>query len=88
MYALISSYPHNEKYSHWKKKKGEYIDRPALGSDVNDLTILSTAAHFAQKHAVELWTHDMDFTMFGDEIWRAFRVKVVDTYRLDAGKHA
>ena len=88
MYALISGDPHNEKFSHWKKKKGEYIDRPELGSDVNDLTILSTAAHFAQKHSVELWTHDMDFTMFSDEIWRAFRVTVVDTYRLDAGKHA
>lgn len=55
---------------------------PVLGSDAGDLAILSTAAQHAQNHAVELWTHDMDFTMFGDEIMRSFNVKVVDTYRL------
>lgn len=53
-----------------------------LGSDANDLKVLSTAAYYAQFYVVELWTHDMDFTMFADEIPMALGVKIVDTYRL------
>ena len=82
MYTAISGDPTNQKSSKWKRKKGVFIADPVLGSDRNDLIILSTAAHHARHHAVELWTHDMDFTMFADEIRETFGVTVVDTYRL------
>ena len=82
MYSAISSCPYTQKYARWKKKKGAFAADPVLGSDLNDLKILSTAAHYAQAHPTELWTHDMDFTMFADEIGNAFGLKVVDTYRL------
>ena len=82
MYDSISADPGNRKLAKWKKKKGVFVADPVLGSDANDLTILSTAAHYARQYAVELWTHDMDFTVFSDEIWRAFGVKVVDSHRL------
>lgn len=82
MYAAISGDPQNQKFFRWKRKKGRFVANPVLGSDAGDFAILSTAAQHAQNHAVELWTHDMDFTMFGDEIMRSFNVKVVDTYRL------
>ncbi len=82
MYAAISGDPQNQKFFRWKRKKGILVADPALGSDANDLTILSTAAQHARNYAVELWTHDMDFTMFADEIMGVFNVKVVDTYRL------
>lgn len=49
---------------------------------MNDLKILSTAAHYAQQCRVELWTRDMDFTMFAAEIYATFGVRVVDAYRL------
>lgn len=81
MYAAASSDPSSLKFSEWKRKKSVRVDNPVLGSR-NDLRILSTAAHHAQQHAVELWTHDMDFTMFADEIGGTFGVKVVDTYSL------
>ena len=82
MYATISGDPANQKSSKWKRKKGAFIVDPVLGSDENDLIILSTAARHARHHAVELWTHDMDFTMFAGEIRETFGVTVVDTYRL------
>ena len=82
MYALIKSDPANRKFSEWKKKKGKFVNDPQLGSDVHDLTILSTAIHYALLYAAEFWTHDMDFTMFADEILRTFGLKVVDSYRL------
>lgn len=82
MYAAISGDPKNRKFFSWRRKKGMFVVDPALGSDANDLVILSTAARHARDHAVELWTHDMDFTMFAGEIMRTFNVKVVDTYRL------
>lgn len=44
---------------------------------------MSTAANIAQEYEVELWTHDVDFTMFGDEILNGFGVKVIDSYRLE-----
>ena len=82
MYFAISSDPGSQKFSMWKKKKGMFVADPSLGSDPNDLVILSTAAWYAQNHVVELWTHDMDFTMFVDEIWNTLGVKVVDSHRL------
>lgn len=82
MYASISNDPENPKLVTWKKKKGRLVEDPVLGSDINDLKILSTAAHYAQMYTVELWTHDMDFTIFADKIRRTFGLKVVDTYRL------
>ena len=82
MYFAISSDPGSQKFSMRKKKKGMFVADPSLGSDPNDLVILSTAAWYAQNHVVELWTHDMDFTMFVDEIWNTLGVKVVDSHRL------
>ena len=79
MYAAISGDPGNRKFSKWRKKKRLFVDNPVLGSR-NDLRILSTAAHHARQHEVELWTHDRDFTMFADEIWKTFAVKVVDSH--------
>ena len=54
MYNLIGSDPNNQKNSSWKKKKGMFVVDPVLGSDENDLLILSTAADYAQRHTVEL----------------------------------
>ena len=82
MYASIESDPTNRKFSNWKKKKSRFAVDPVLGSDINDLKILSTAIHYALLYAVEFWTHDMDFTMFADEIFMMFGLVVVDTYRL------
>ena len=82
MYALISNNPANQKFSTWKKKKSRFVDDPILGSDINDLKILSTAVYYARICAAEFWTHDMDFTMFADEILRMFGLVVVDTYSL------
>ena len=82
MYAMISSDPFNQKFIEWGRKKGIFKNNPVLGSDINDLKILSTAVHYAQFYTVEFWTHDMDFTMFAEEILRTFGIKVVDTYRL------
>ena len=82
MYADICNNPHGQKFSTWARKKSLFVDNPVLGSDANDLRILSTAAYYARRHAVEFWTHDMDFTIFGDEIRNTFGLKVVDTYRL------
>ena len=82
MYAAISGDPYNQKFSKWRKKKSVFVDAPMLGSDTNDLRILSTAAYYARYHKVEFWTHDMDFTMFADEIDSKFGLKVVDSYRL------
>ena len=84
MYSTIRSDPANKKLLEWKIKKSRYVDNPVLGSDENDLRILSTAACDAGQHAVDLWTHDKDFTMFADEIWNELGVKVVDSHRLDA----
>ena len=83
MYASIMSDPNNQKLIKWKKKKGVFKNNPILGSDINDLKILSTAAHYARLYVVEFWTHDMDFTIFADEILVEFGLVVVDTYRLD-----
>ncbi len=83
MYASISLNPGSRKLAEWKRKKGAAARGLVLGSDANDLKVLSTAAYYAQFYVVELWTHDMDFTMFADEILRVFGVKIVDTYRLD-----
>ena len=82
MYAVISGDPGNEKFSTWKRKKRANADAPALGRNINDLVILSTAVHYAKRSAAEFWTHDMDFTLFADEIYRTFGLIVVDTYRL------
>ena len=81
MYAKISGDSDNQKFAEWQMKKGEFAGCPVLGSP-NDLWILSTAVYYVQMHRVELWTHDMDFTMFADEIYEAFGLRVVDTYRL------
>ena len=82
MYEQIKSNPANQKFSAWKRKKSRFSVDPVLGSDINDLKILSTAIHYALLCAAEFWTHDMDFTMFADEILRMFGLVVVDTYRL------
>ena len=82
MHATISGDPASQKPSKWKRKKGALIVDPVLGSDANDLIIPSTAARHARHHAVELWTHDMDFTTFADEIRETLGVTVVDTCRL------
>lgn len=82
MYASISNDPNNQKFAKWRKKKSMRVVDPVLGSDLNDLLILSTAASDAQQHVVELWTGDTDFTMFGAEILRTLGVQVVDTHRL------
>ena len=82
MYNLIRSDPNNQKHTSWKKKSMFVVD-PVLGSDENNLRILYTAADYAQRHTVELWTHDMDFIMFVDEIKGAFGLDVVDSHRLN-----
>lgn len=81
MYAEISD-PGNRAFVKWKKKKGMFVIDPVLGSDPNDIKILSTAVHYAQQHETELWTRDMDFTMFAGEILSTLGVRVVNTYRL------
>lgn len=65
-----------------EEEKSMFVIDPVLGSDPNDIKILSTAAHYAQQHEAELWTRDMDFTMFADGILSTLGVRVVDTYRL------
>ena len=70
MYASISLNPGSQKLAEWKRKKRAAARGLVLGSDANDLKVLSTAAYYAQFYVVELWTHDMDFTMFADEILR------------------
>ena len=82
MYGAISSDPDNRRHAKWKEKKGMFVVDPVLGSDINDLKILSTAAHYARQCRVELWTRDMDFTMFAAEIYATFGVRIVDAYRL------
>lgn len=82
MYTAIRGDQGNPKLREWKRRKGVFVDDLVLGSYVNDLKILSTAAHYVQQHVVELWTHNMDFTMFSDEIKKTFGLKVVDSYRL------
>ena len=82
MYVEIRCDSNNQKIVDWEQKKGMLVADPVLGSDTNDLQILSTAAHYFQMHPTELWTHDMDFTMFADEIYKTFGLRVVDTYRL------
>ena len=82
MYASIRADPSNKKFSTWKKKKRTKVDSPTLGCDINDLVILSTAVHYVKLGAAEFWTHDMDFTLFANEIHRTFGLIVVDTYRL------
>ena len=82
MYAAINADPLNKKLVKWKGKKSMFVVDPVLGSDINDLKILSTTAYFAEQRATEFWTRDMDFTMFADEIYLALGVKVIDTSRL------
>ena len=82
MYAQIRGDPANQKFSKWRRKKHVRAGSPDLGCDANDLVILSTAVHYAKRSAAEFWTHDMDFTLFADEIYRTFGLIVVDTYRL------
>lgn len=82
MYSAISADPSNSRHAHWKEKKGTFMVDPVLGSDINDIKILSTTAHYARWHPTEFWTRDMDFTMFAAEIYRTFGVRVVNAYRL------
>ena len=82
IYEEINADPSDPRLADWKRRKGEFVYDPVLGSDIHDLNILSTSAHYVQFYEVELWTHDMDFTMFADEIYKTFGLKVVDTYRL------
>lgn len=82
MYAVIKTKPNNLKFNKWKRKKRRHKNNPELGSDTNDLIILSTAVHYLQIYAVEFWTSDTDFTMFAHEIHETFGLKVVDTHRL------
>ena len=67
MYRAIRSDPKSRKLAEWRSRKGRHAVRPSLGSG-NDLTILSTAAQHAGRRRTELWTRDIDFTMFVDEI--------------------
>ena len=82
MYAGIRAKAGHKKLAEWESKKGAFVRDPVLGSDINDLKILSTAAHYARQRRVDLWTRDMDFTMFDAEIYATFGVRIVDTYRL------
>lgn len=82
MYGAVISDPGNRRHAKWKGKKGMSVADPVPGSDINDLKILSTAAHCARRYAVELWTRDMDFTMFAAEIYATFGARAVDAYRL------
>ena len=82
MYGVITGNPTGPKFILWMNKKSEYIHDPVLGTDTNDLKILSTAIYYVQLYPVEFWTHEMDFTMFADEIYETFGLRVVDTCRL------
>ena len=87
MYAAISGGPPNRKFFKWKKEKRLFVDNPVLGSR-NDLRILSTTAHHARQHTVELWTHDRDFTMLAGEIQETLDVRIVDTHSLPEYSHS
>ena len=82
MYKAARSIPKSQKFAEWYSRKSRHVSRPSLGSG-NDLVILSTAAQNAKRVHVELWTGDIDFTMFADEIAVKFNVEVVDTSRLN-----
>lgn len=82
MYKAARSIPKSQKFAEWYSRKSRHVSRPLLGSG-NDLVILSTAAQNAKRVHVELWTGDIDFTMFADEIAVKFNVEVVDTSRLN-----
>ena len=82
MYAGINADPTNPKLAKWKYRKGRHVTNPVLGSDTNDLKILSTAVHYALDCGAVFLTHDMDFTMFADEIHKIFGLRVVDTHHL------
>ena len=84
MYAEINADPTNQKLVKWRAKKSVHVANPVLGSDMNDLKILSTAVHHAEHREVAFLTHDMDFVIFADEIYKTFGLKVVDTRRLGA----
>lgn len=82
MYAAIKTKPSSSKFKKWKRRKRRHKNNPELGSDINDLVILSTTVHYLQIHKVEFWTRDMDFAIFANEIHETFGLKVVDTRRL------
>ena len=82
MYKAIRNNPRSQKFAEWYSRKSRHVARPSLGTD-NDLVILSTAAQNAKRLHVELWTRDIDFTMFAGEIAAKFNVEVVDASRLD-----
>lgn len=81
MYKAIRSNPRSQKLAEWHLLKSRHMAHPTLGTG-KDLVILSTAARHAKRRHVELWTRDMDFTMFAGEIAARFNVEVVDAYRL------
>lgn len=81
MYDVISRDPRSQNLARWRSLKSRHVARPSLGLG-NDAIILSTAAQHAKRRQAELWTRDIDFTMFADEIGAAFNVEVVDTSRL------
>lgn len=82
MYKAARGNPKSQKFTEWYSRKSRHAVRPSLGMD-NDLVILSTAAQNAKRVHVELWTRDIDFTMFAGEIAAKFNVEVVDASRLD-----
>ena len=82
MYAEINGDPSNQKLVKWKYRKGMYVTNPVLGSDMNDIKILSTAVHHALDCGAVFLTHDMDFVIFADEIHKTFGLRVVDTRSL------
>ena len=82
MYDAVRSNPKSQKMAEWYSLKSRHVARPILGSG-GDLTVLSTSAQRARRQHVELWTRDIDFTMFAGEIAAKFNVEVVDAYRLD-----
>lgn len=84
MYPSINADSTSSKLAKWKNKKGMHVANPVLGSDMNDLKILSTAVHHAKYRRVVFLTHDMDFVIFADEIYKTFGLKVIDTRRLGA----
>ncbi len=62
-----------------KKRHGDAADCPSQETHGADFVILSTAAALAEQ-GDEVWlvTSDHDFVDFADEIYRVFRVRVVD----------
>lgn len=82
MYARINADPTNQELVKWKYRKGRHVNNPVLGSDMNDIKILSTAVHHAQDCGAVFLTHDMDFTMFADDIHKTFGLRILDTHRL------